>query len=155
MSTQLTRQQQEQFQLLLMKALDEELSADEQVEFARFIDEIPVCREEWQQHKNLKEVTKTMKLKTPTLEVWDNYWLKVYNRLERGIAWLLFTIGSVILLTYGGFKAVEAIIADPGLAGIVKAGIILVLGGLVILLVSVLREKFFVRKTDPYKEVQR
>jgi uncharacterized membrane protein len=61
----------------------------------------------------------------------------------------------VILITYGLFKSVEAIIADPQLEGILKIGIIAVIAGVAILLVSVAREKLFIRKSDPYKEIQR
>jgi hypothetical protein len=60
------------------------------------------------------------------------------------------------LLTYGGYKAIEGLIADPQLELIVKIGLIGVIGGLVILIVSVIREKLFTAKTDKYqKEVQR
>jgi len=97
-----------------------------------------------------------MQFTKPAPEVWDRYWVGIYNRLERGVGWIVFSIGCVILLTYGGFQAVEAIIADPELAVIVKAGIIAVIGGLVILLISVIREKLFTARTDKYqKEVQR
>lgn len=155
MSTELTKTEREKFQILLMKAVDEDLSKNESSEFERFIAEYPECRLEWRQQKKIKEVTKNMKFKNPPQEVWDRYWVNVYNRLERGVAWIVFSLGFVILLTYGGFKAVEAIIADPQLAGIVKMGVILSIGGLVLLLVSVLREKIFMFRRDPYKEVKR
>lgn len=138
-----------------MKSVDEELSPKEQAEFDSFVNKYPECQKEWQKHKKLKEVTKTMKFKSPPAEVWDNYWVNVYNRIERGFAWIIFSIGSIILLTYGGFKAVETIIADPQLEGIVKVGILFAIGGLAMLLVSIVREKLFTRKSDPYKEVQR
>ncbi|RMF67031.1 MAG: FecR/PupR family sigma factor regulator [Calditrichaeota bacterium] len=155
MSTKLTPAEKERFQALLMKMVDGEISATEQAEFDRYLEADPDCRKEWQQFTKLKEVTKGMKFKSPSAEVWDAYWLSVYNRLERGVAWILFTLGCVILLTYGGFKLVEAVIGDPTLATVVKAGILLAVGGLVLLVVSVLREKLSMRRTDPYKEVQR
>jgi hypothetical protein len=131
----------ERFYQLLMGAVDQELTVSE--------------LKEWEQYKKVKEVTQTMKFKSPSKEVWDNYWLTTYNKIERGIAWIIFSIGAIILITYGLFKAVEGIIADPQLQGIIKIGIIAVLLGLVILSVSVLREKLFIRKSDPYKEIQR
>lgn len=155
MSSQHTSAKDQRFQTLLMKAIDGEISADEQGEFQRFIERDSACKKEWQQLKKLKEVTNSMNFKSLPGEAWDNYWLNVYNRIERGLAWILFSVGSIILLTYGGFKAVESIIADPKLAWIVKAGILLTVGGLVTLLASVIREKLFTRKSDPYKEVQR
>jgi len=155
MSSQLTSAEKKHFQTLLMKAVDGELNSDEQAEFEEFISQEADCRNEWQQMKKLKEVTKNMNFKSLPTEVWDNYWVNVYNRLERGLAWILFSIGAIILLTYSGFQAVESIIADPQVAGILKAAILMVIGGSVILLVSVVREKLFTRKSDPYKEVQR
>jgi len=155
MSSQLTAAESERFQTLLMKAVDGELNSDEQTEFEEFVSNDADCRQEWQQMKKLKEVTNSMNFKSLPTEVWDNYWVNVYNRLERGLAWILFSIGAIILLTYSGFKAVESIIADPQLAGILKAAILMVIGGSVILLVSVVREKLFTRKSDPYKEVHR
>lgn len=155
MSSQLTSAENERFQTLLMKAVDGEFNLNEQAEFEKFISKDAGCRKEWQEMKRLKEVTKSMNFKALPQEAWDNYWVNVYNRLERGLAWILFSIGAIILLTYSGFKAVESIIADPQLAEILKAAILMVIGGSVILLVSVLREKLFTRKSDPYKEVQR
>ena len=96
-----------------------------------------------------------MKFKSPLPEVWDKYWINIYNRIERGIGWILFSIGCIILLTYGIFKAIESIIADPQLGGIIKIGILAVITGIVILAVSVMREKLFTKKSDPYKEIQR
>ncbi|MFQ5708646.1 MAG: hypothetical protein ACE5HO_14420 [bacterium] len=155
MSRQLPDSEQERFRHLLMKAVDGELADEDRAEFDRFIHTYPNLKKEWQQFKKLKEVTQTMKFKSPPGEVWETYWVNVYNRIERGFAWIILSLGCVILLTYGGFKAVESIIADPTLASIVKVGILLAIGGMVILLVSVVREKLFIRKADPYKEVQR
>lgn len=96
-----------------------------------------------------------LKFMQPPEEVWDRYWLNVYNRIERGLGWVLTSIGAIIVLFYGAFKAVESIIADPELEWFVKAGILAMLGGLAIVLVSVLREKLMTRKSDTYKEIQR
>ena len=145
----------ERFYQLLMGAVDHELTASEWNEFNQLTENNSEFRKEWEQYKKLKEVTQAMKLKTPPKETWDNYWMNTYNKIERGIAWIVFSIGAIILITYGLFKAVEAIIADPQLEGIIKIGIIAVLLGLVILLVSVAREKLIIRKSDPYKEIQR
>ena len=148
--------QKEKFQMLLMAAIDGELSNEESAQFDEYLRRYPECQEEWQRYSKLKEVAKTMQFSKPHPEVWDRYWVGIYNRIERGLGWIVFSIGCVILLTYGGFKAVEAIIADPQLALIVKVGIIAVIGGVVMLIVSVAREKIFTAKTDKYqKEVER
>lgn len=145
----------ERFHTLLMGAIDGELTYEQKSEFDRLVTKYPELHKEWQQYQKIKEVTQTMKFKSPSAEVWDRYWVNIYNRIERGIGWIIFSIGCIILLTYGIFKAIESIIADPQLEGIVKFGILAAIAGIVILLVSVFREKLFTRKKDPYKEVQR
>lgn len=148
--------EKEKFQLLLMAAIDGELAAAEKTQFEQYVRMYPECHAEWQRYVKLKEMTQAMQFTKPSPEVWDHYWVKIYNRLERGLGWIVFSIGCVILLTYGGFKAVEAIVADPTLELIVKVGIIAVIGGLMMLLVSVVREKIFTARTDKYqKEVLR
>jgi len=148
--------EKEKFQLLLMAAIDGELSAEEKPQFEQYIRQYSECYAEWQKYVKLKEVTQTMQFTRPASEVWDHYWVSIYNRLERGIGWIVFSIGCVILLTYGGFKAVEAIVADSKLELIVKVGVIAVIGGLMLLIVSVIREKLYTARTDKYqKEVQR
>jgi len=99
---------------------------------------------------------KSMKHKEPPDEVWEKYWSRFYNRLERGLGWILISIGAMILLFYGGFKAVESLVKDPTLAIFLKVAILLLLAGLVILFVSVVRERIFTYKKDKYaKEVKR
>jgi len=155
MSNPIDIQDDVRFRQLLMGAVDGELTSDQETEFFRLVDHYPACQKEWESYKKLKEVTQAMKFKSPSKEVWDNYWLNIYNRIERGIAWIIFSIGCIILITYGLFKGVEAMLADTQLEGIVKIAIIAVIAGTVILLVSVIREKLVTRKSDPYKEIQR
>lgn len=155
MHDQIIIKDQERFQHLLMGAVDHELMAEEMREFEMLVQKYPEFQTEWTKYQHLKEVTQSMKFKSPKKEVWDNYWMHVYNRIERGIAWIIFSIGAIILITYGLFKAVEAVIADPQLESILKVGIIAIIAGVVILLVSVAREKLVIRQSDPYKEIQR
>ncbi|MDI6803488.1 MAG: hypothetical protein QME58_06535 [Bacteroidota bacterium] len=150
MSTELNR-----FQTLLNKALDNMLTEAEQVEFNSLLASSNEYQEEWQSIKKIKEVTNNMKFKKPPEEVWDKYWLGIYSRLERGIAWILISIGAIIVLIYGGFKAVESVIQDPTLAWFLKAAILMLIAGGAILLISVIRERIFLRKTDKYKEIIR
>lgn len=150
MSTGLNRSQ-----TLLNKALDNMLTEAEQVEFSSLLASSNEYQEEWQSIKKIKEVTKNMKFKNPPEEVWDKYWLGIYSRLERGIAWILISIGAIVILIFGGFKAVESVIQDPTLAWFLKAAILMLIAGGAILLISVIRERIFLRKTDKYKEIIR
>ncbi len=153
---QLPQAQRERFQLLLMAAIDGELDDQSRLQFEHFVQHYPECQAEWQKYAKLKEVTQAMQFKNPPPEVWENYWRSVYNRLERSLGWILLSLGAVILLTYGGFKAIEALLADTEIELVMKIAILAVIAGAAVLLVSVLREKLFTARTDKYqKEIER
>ncbi len=140
---------------LLTAALDDELDPGERRELERRLEDDPTLRREWEAMKRLKEVTGRMHLEEPPEEVWDGYWTGVYRRLERGIGWILVSIGAVLVLAYGLFEVADDLLSDPTVPGFVKVGAVILALGLVVLLVSVVREKLFVWKRDPYRDVQR
>jgi hypothetical protein len=140
---------------LLNKAIDCMLSPGEAEEFRRLLTGRSDVRSEYESLKSVKEATMEMKFKQPPEETWDRYWAGVYSRLERGIAWLLISIGAAVVLAIVGYGAVMKFLGDTSTPLAVKLGVgVLLLGGAV-LLVSVLREKLMIRKKDKYKEVIR
>ena len=86
---------------------------------------------------------------------WDEYWQHVYNRIERGISWIIISIGTIIVLAFLVWNALSNLISDQSINPVLKGGILLLILGLLILLVSVLREKLMVKKVDKYREVER
>ena len=144
------------YKRLLMGLLDGELSADEKTSVEMHLDGCVECRGELEEFNKMKGVIDKMKYKEAPDEAWEKYWSKVYNRLERGLSWILISIGAMTLLFYGGFKAVENLVKDPAVAILMKVAILVLLAGLVILFVSVVRERIFTYKKDKYaKEVKR
>lgn len=144
------------YKKLLMGLLDGELSADEKTSVEMHLDGCVECRGELEEFNKMKGVMKSMKYKELPDEAWENYWSRVYNRLERGLSWIFISVGAMILLFYGGFKAVESLVKDPTVAILLKVAILVLLAGLVILFVSVIRERIFTYKKDKYaKEVKR
>jgi len=139
---------------LIERYFDDELEGTEKAEFESLLLNKDF-KEEFEEQKRIKEVLTKMKLKNPSTEVWDNYWLGIYNKFERGLAWIAVSVGFIILLIYGSIEAVENFFADTQTPGIVKFGIAAMVVGGVVLLFSILREKFFTHNRDKYKEVQR
>jgi ferric-dicitrate binding protein FerR (iron transport regulator) len=139
---------------LLMRALDGELDDQERRELEALRDADPTVAREWRELARLKEVTDTMKLRNPPEELWAGYWNSVYSRLERGLGWILLSVGAIILGGWGVWTGVQDMIGDPTLPPLVKGGILALGFGLVILLVSVARHRFLVRRTDPYRDVE-
>ena len=140
---------------LLMGALDGELSSAEQREFERSLEVDAVLRAEWDRLRRVKEVTDTMKMRKPSGEVWDSYWEGVYRRTERGLAWILVSVGAIVLVSWGLVHWVQDVLADTTVPPLIRWASVALVIGLVILFVSVLREKLHIRKSDPYKDVVR
>jgi ferric-dicitrate binding protein FerR (iron transport regulator) len=145
----------EQMRRRMMAALDGELSGEERAELQRVLAEDGELRIEWERLERVKEATEEMRYREPPEETWEHYWVSVYNRLERGLGWVLVSIGALVLIGYGAWHAIAGLLAESAMPGYIKMAIFLALFGALILLFSVAREKLFVRKGDRYKEVQR
>lgn len=155
MSDREVRSPEERARQLMMAGLDGEFQADERRELERLLDENPGLRREWDRFQRVKEVTNTMAFRRAPEEVWTDYWASVYSRLERGIGWILFSLGAIVLVSYGVWQGVSDLLADTSLSWILKAAILALCVGVVVLLVSVLREKLFVGRRERYKDVER
>lgn len=141
--------------VLVNRAIDGMLSQEEAEELQRLLAEQPVLRREYGSLKSVKEATMELKFKQLPEETWDRYWAGVYSRLERGLAWLLISIGAAVVLAIAGYGAAMKFMENAAIPLAVKLSVgVLLLGG-AILLVSILREKLFMRKSDKYKEVIR
>lgn len=145
----------ERFIILLEKHFDNELTESELQEFETIINSNTELKHEFEEQKRIKEVLRKMKLKNPSREEWDSYWMGVYNRIERGIAWIVISIGALIFFGYASYEVVNALINDTHTPPLAKFGVTLLIFGALILIFSLLREKIFTSKRDKYKEVQR
>lgn len=140
---------------LMMAALDGELAQADRAELDRLLAADDGLREEWDKLQKVKEVTDTMGYSKPPEEIWDRYWGSVYNRAERSLGWILVSLGSLVLVTWGVWHWIQALVADTNTPVAIRlALVVLIVGGLV-LLVSVIREKLHTHKSQRYKEVQR
>lgn len=134
---------------------DSELDGQQKEIVEEHLKQCPECKKEFEEMGKFEEVMSKMELKKPSPEVWKIYANSVYNHLERRIGWILFSIGAMILLFFGGYKALEDVIQDASIPFLLKVGILALMGGLIVLLISLMRERFFVRKRERYKEVEK
>ncbi|MEW6357872.1 MAG: zf-HC2 domain-containing protein [Planctomycetota bacterium] len=145
----------EDYKQLLMAYIDDEIDEKDRECFEEHIRQCERCRSELAELKNLKEVTDDMVFKFPEDKLWATYWSGVYNRLERGAAWALVSVGAIILIVYGVYALLVSMLGDVSIPWAVKIGVILLLAGVVALIVSTARERLFAYKSDKYKEVER
>lgn len=140
---------------LMMAALDGEISSEEREKLDRALAADESLRAEWNRMRTLKEVTGEMAFREPPEEVWGEYWTSVYNRFERGVGWILVSIGTIVVGTYGIWKWLEVLWVEAELPLVVRLGLLAGAAGLLVVAVSVVREKLFTRARDPYREIQR
>lgn len=140
---------------LMEKYFENELSKEEELYFNDLLDTRRDFKQEFEEQKKVKEVLKNMKMKDPSSELWDGYWEKTYNRLERGLGWLAIFIGALILLAFASIEFVNQLYSDNSTPLVIKIGVVLLVFGFLVLIFSIIREKFFTQKSDKYKEVQR
>ena len=141
---------------LMMARLDGELLPEQSAALEDHLAECEQCRREFDAFGQLQQELKMFTFKEPTDAELARYWSSVYNRLERGIGWIMFSLGSIVLLCWGAFELLEEVIMDPKVPAAVKVGTVAVVFGIVVLIVSVARERLATRKADKYsKEVER
>lgn len=140
----------------MMADLDGELGADEHRELEALVARDPALAGELARLRRVKEVTVTMALRKPSDELWDGYFHSTYRRAERRLGWLLVAAGTLVLTGWGLWHIVESLWADSQTPVAIRAAVVAVLLGAIVLLFSVLREKLFTRRHDPYhREVVR
>ena len=147
--------EEERVRHLMMAEVDREISGEGRLELESALDADPDLRDELDTFQRLKEVTDTMTPLKPPGETWYGYWEHVYRRLERGIGWVLVSLGTITVGTWGLWTLVRDVIRDTTMPVYIRWGVLALLAGGVILFVSVARERLFLRKTDPYKDVVR
>ncbi len=145
----------EEAKILMMGYLDGELSPEQKKALEEHLQECAHCREEWEKFSQLKKETEEMKFRPLPEIYWDEYWQNVYNRIERGIGWIFVSIGAIILLVIGAWDLLRDFFLNPREPLIEKVGVGFLILGIIIVFVSVLREKLMIRKVDKYRRIVR
>jgi len=139
------------FKELMMASLDGEICAEERAELESHLAECAECRREFEELTRVSELVGEIELPRPSQEDMMKYWPSVYAKIERGAGWGLVILGALVWVAYG----VYLFLTDPGTDVLVKLLIALPVVGVLMLLVSVIRERVHMSKTERYKEVER
>lgn len=75
-------------------------------------------------------MTSQSRLKEPPPELWDSWSRSSFTKVERGIGWILFTAGALVLLLYGAWVVLSDLLTDPGIAWWIRAAVVAVTAGL-------------------------
>lgn len=145
----------EDWKIRISGYLDGELDPEERRAFEEEVARNPELAREFEETRAMKEVTDAMQLREFPDKVWERYWEGTYNRLERRVGWILFSIGAMVLLAAGLYEAAVALFRDSVEPLWLKLAVGVFCAGAAVLFVSVLRERLFLRRRDPYREIQR
>lgn len=145
----------EDIQIKIMAYLDGELPEPERAEIDELIKNDEDFRSAYESMVKVKEVTGEMKFRKLPDMYWDDYWDHIYNRIERGVSWIMISVGAIIVVLFLLWRIIENLLADPSIHVLLKTGIFLLMAGTMVLIISVLREKLMVRKVDKYRKVER
>lgn len=137
----------EEYQVLISGYLDGELEAEEREKVEGLMESSPAFRREYESMKRLFVGTASaFRIEEPSEETWDTFLDSVYNRLERQSGWIVLILGAVTLAAYG----VVLYWVMPWASLPLKVLLALPAVGLVLLFISVLRQRLRVAKTDRY-----
>jgi len=134
-----------------MRFLDGELPLEERMQYQAHVRGCDACRRELDALGRVVKLTDELKLRVSDDEFWKGYWQDVYRRSERNTGFLLLIAGVVAVLGYIAFRAVRS----PEFLTYEGISVAVMLLGLIIIFISVARERYHESKNDPYKEVER
>ncbi|NIA23718.1 MAG: hypothetical protein GWP03_06150 [Proteobacteria bacterium] len=143
------------YKILIEKKIGGMISDSELLELSEHLKSCEECKHDLEEAEKMNKLLSGYKYKSPEDRLWENYKSNIYTRIERGIGWIFFSIGAIILLIASAFYFIKDFLLDNSVPIIIRIGVSLLIVGLVILLVSIIRERIFFNKNERYKEVKK
>ena len=134
-----------------MRLLDDELSIEERLQYQAHVRECDVCRRELDSLGRVVTFTDQLKLRVSDDAFWKDYWKSVSRRTERRLGFVLLIAGIVMFLAYLTYR----VLRSPDMWSYEGFSVVAILLGLIVIFISVARERYHEHKHDPYKEVER
>lgn len=140
---------------MLAGYVDGELSAEDKAAFEAELLINAELRAELEAFKKLQKMTSLVQYADLPPEVWESYWQNLYRKTERGLGWILYSLGFIILAGFGGYEIFSELYSDPEAPLWLKIGLSALAGGSIFLLASFGRERIFAYNRERYREVDR
>lgn len=141
----------EKLRPLLSGLLDGELDPHEAAEVNNALTRSASLRADYERLCSMDEELKHLSMIEPADRIAQRMWSSPYHRLARDAGIWLIVGGYLALLCYGLFALATA---DEGPA-LPRIAIFAIFGGILMLLITLIRERVTLHKTDPYKEIER
>lgn len=135
---------------MLSGYIDGELTQQERQRVEVHCDGCEVCKGNLRELRALREKVGRSHLGELGEDIWREHMDDTTVRAARGIGWLLFLGGLLIIAGYGIYEFV----IDTSMPLGIKLLFAAIYGGLGVLFFSVLRQRLIERKSDKYKDVE-
>jgi hypothetical protein len=136
---------------LLSGYIDSELTQQDRQRVRLHCEQCRECAEQLEELQALRGKVAQSTLSDVGKEVWRETTNDVTAKASRSIGWLLFIGGLLIAAGVALFEFVKQMDSMSPRAILIVGGIY---GGLLLLFISVLRQRLVERKTDRYKDVE-
>ena len=130
--------------------LDGELSQGDRQRVELHVESCPRCRTTYEELAELRQAVGQLSFGEMSSAEWSKMMNDLTVRTSRRLGWLLHILGAVIVLVYAAYEFA----VDDTVPALIKAGVAGLVVGLVLLFISVLRQRMLARQTDRYKDVQ-
>ena len=135
---------------MLSAYLDGELTQQRRQQVELHVEVCSHCRTTLDELKRVREGIAGLGSPEPTAEQWSRMMSVTMARTSRGLGWLLGVGGAVVLAGYAAYEFAT----DEATAALVKVGVAGLVGGLALLLLSVLVDRIRAARSDKYKDVE-
>ncbi len=136
---------------LLSGYIDGELTQQERQRVQLHCESCDECQTGLEELTGLRERVGESKLSDVSQDVWRETMEDTPVKAARGLGWLLFVGGILIAV---GVVVIEIISSESSMTLVEKLIVGGIYGGLLLLFISVLRQRLIERKSDRYKDVE-
>jgi anti-sigma factor (TIGR02949 family) len=130
--------------------LDGELTQGDRQRVEVHLDSCSGCRRTCDDMQRVRRAVGDLSFEEMPPEEWSKMMNDLTVRTSRGAGWLLYVIGLALVVGYAAYE----FSVDEEIPALIKTGIAAAVIGLMLLFISVLRQRLIARKTDKYEDVE-
>ena len=131
--------------------LDGELTHADRQRIEIHLETCDRCRREHDELAALQKGVAALPQERFTTEEWSEVMNDVPTRVGRGLGWLSYVVGLLIVIGYTAFELAR----DDEVPALLKGGIAALVVGIVLLFLTVFLQRLKERKSDRYTEVEK
>jgi len=135
---------------LLSGYLDGELTQQVRQRVELHLEACDKCRAAIDEMAQMQDAVGELSFGEMSLHEWSHLMNDLTVRTSRGFGWLFYVVGILIVLGYGIYEFA----IDDEVPALVKTGVTGIAVGIVLLFLSILRQRIIASKSDRYKDVQ-